>query len=36
MAVGDTDYKVVFKSRETGEGPSLLIGPYPAAPAAAV
>lgn len=34
MAVGDTDYKVVFKSRETGEGPSLLIGPYPAAPAA--
>lgn len=35
MAVGDTDYKVVFKSRETGEGPSLLIGPYPAAPAAA-
>ena len=31
MAVGDTDYKVSFKSRETGEGPSLLIAPYPSA-----
>jgi hypothetical protein len=34
MAVGDTDYKVSFKSRETGEGPSLLIVPYPSEPAA--
>lgn len=34
MAMGDTDYKVSFKSRETGEGPSLLITPYPSAPAA--
>ena len=31
MAVGDTDYRVSFKSRETGEGPSLLIAPYPSA-----
>lgn len=29
MAFGDTDYRVAFKSRETGEGPTLLIGPYP-------
>jgi hypothetical protein len=36
LAVGDTDYKVTFRSRETGEGPTLLVGPYPAAPAAAV
>ena len=36
LAVGDTDYKVTFRSRETGEGPTLLIGPYPAAAAAAV
>ncbi len=34
MAIGDADYKVSFKSRETGEGPSLLIAPYPSAPAA--
>ncbi|HII06480.1 MAG TPA: hypothetical protein HA349_03965 [Methanotrichaceae archaeon] len=32
MAVGDTDYRVSFNSRETGEGPSLLIGPYPSVP----
>jgi len=31
MTVGDTDYRVSFKSRETGEGPSLLIAPYPSA-----
>ena len=29
VAVGDTDYRVSFKSRETGEGPVLLIAPYP-------
>jgi hypothetical protein len=29
MAMGDNDYRVSFKSRETGEGPSLLIVPYP-------
>jgi len=29
VAVSDADYRVSFKSRETGEGPSLLIGPYP-------
>lgn len=29
VAVGDTDYRVSFKSRETGEGPTLLIAPYP-------
>ncbi|WP_316969086.1 hypothetical protein [Candidatus Methanocrinis alkalitolerans] len=34
LAVGDTDYKVTFKSRETGVGPSLIFGPYPAAPTA--
>lgn len=35
MAMGDTDCRVSFKSRETGEGPSLLIVPYPSsAPAA--
>lgn len=34
MAVGDTDYKVSFKSRETGKGPNLLTVPYPSAPAA--
>jgi len=34
MAMGDTDYRISFKSRETGEGPSLLITPYPSAPAA--
>ncbi len=34
IAGGDTDYRVSFKSRETGEGPSLLITPYPSAPAA--
>ena len=34
MAMGDNDYRVSFKSRETGEGPSLLIGPYPSAPVA--
>jgi len=33
MAFGDVDYRVSFKSRETGEGPSLLIAPYPSAPA---
>ncbi|MDF0589626.1 hypothetical protein [Candidatus Methanocrinis natronophilus] len=36
LAVGDTDYKVTFRSRETGEGPTLLVGPYPAVPAAVV
>ncbi len=34
MVAGDTDYKVSFKSRETGEGPALLIMPYPTVPAA--
>jgi hypothetical protein len=29
MAMGDSDCKISFKSRETGEGPSLLIVPYP-------
>lgn len=29
MAMGDNDCKISFKSRETGEGPSLLIVPYP-------
>ena len=29
IAVGDTDYRVDFKSRETGEGPCLLVMPYP-------
>jgi len=29
MASGNTDYRVDFKSRETGEGPCLLIMPYP-------
>jgi len=35
MAMGDTDCRVSFKSRETGEGPSLLIVPYPSEAAAA-
>jgi len=34
VAVSDADYKVSFKSRETGEGPSLLVAPYPSAPPA--
>jgi hypothetical protein len=34
MAAGDTDYKVSFKSRETDEGPCLLIAPYPSVPVA--
>ena len=34
MAIGDTDYRVSFKSRETGEGPALLIIPYPTVPPA--
>lgn len=29
MAGGDTDYRVEFMSRETGEGPCLLVMPYP-------
>jgi hypothetical protein len=35
MAMGDNDCRVSFKSRETGEGPSLLIVPYPSEAAAA-
>ncbi|MGC9514273.1 hypothetical protein [Methanocrinis sp.] len=34
VAVGDANYRVSFKSRETGEGPRLLIVPYPSASAA--
>ena len=29
LATGDTDYRVDFKASETGEGPCLLIMPYP-------
>lgn len=29
IATGNTDYRVDFKSRETGEGPCLLVMPYP-------
>ena len=35
MAMGDNDYRVSFKSRETGEGPCLLIVPYPSSASAA-
>jgi hypothetical protein len=35
MAAGDNDCRVSFKSRETGEGPSLLIVPYPSSASAA-
>ena len=31
MAVADVDYRVSFRSRETGEGPAILIVPYPMA-----
>lgn len=31
MAVADVDYRVSFRSRETGEGPAILIVPYPTA-----
>lgn len=31
MAVADVDYRVSFRSRETGEGPAILIAPYPTA-----
>lgn len=35
MAIGDDDCRVSFKSRETGEGPCLLIVPYPPSASAA-